>query len=1383
MRRTIVLAAILVLGHTGAFAAPETRLSLLSSSSREIRFRAEFSAPLREQSAAGERLVWPDLGVDGIPGQPGIPTLCVRVALPPDGAVDFESTPEPLGRMGGVTFPVLSPLVEPKSSGLVRPDPVLGSQSDAAPVTEYRSPPRVTLESIGWERGLRIANFTLRPVSWNSTTKEAEWCKALDVTLRIRSAGNEPRRMRGRPDRVGMAEWKHTLINPEDAVLFRVGSADTIPACAGVPPTWFGASESWLRIEIDRNGVYGLTRPALESAGLPVASLDPRTFRLYSGPLYPDLPWTSMGWLGASCASIVPQPAWKHVYEKKAFCEGMGDSSDFQEIALWVKGEGDGTFDSGDAVVFYALGPDNYRDRFGLPPGGEAWFMNPYSDRVVYWLTWDSTLPGSARRMEDVDATPVPGDPEAEQTTGRVHAEGNTFEDPSLYQRGLRWERWYWERMTSDGGVVRKFISLSQWVPGTTIDAVVRYWGAKAPTNSDIFSEAVLHHVQVAVNQVNAGLEVFGGRQPRESFTAHDDTISAMPGRAQTEFTFLLPEVASSDPNRLDWVHLAWIDVTYRRALNLSGVPGEMEIEAGDRRTLHLTGLPSGTPMLIDVSDFRNARRLSGTPSGTEMRVSWNRNMTGVLAVAQDNAWLAPAAMSLDHRPLAWLRDLSEPLDYVIITDEGWMNEAELLAEWRRQHLYGITDTTSGQPPREARVRVVSVKDIMDEFAWGLWDPAALRYFLEYVYLFYGGAGDERLSYCLFLGDTTSDPRNHGGAGSRDYVPSWEDNRDDILNIGFGNVQYVSDDALARFDEPDPCPDELTDLYLGRLPVASRAEVRDLIQKKIIQSEDAPVYGPWRTKAILVADDVCQNGHGDTNQHMYQMENISTVIPRVFQIEKVYLYEYGSDCSIITKPEAKAALLAAWSDGAWLVDYAGHGADVVWADEHVLDLNDTPLLTNLNKYPVVGSFSCSVGKFSNPVRDGLGEAHVRSLQGGSLVSAAATHLTSAASNHAFNLEFVQNLFSNGTDQPTAIGVALMRAKRRRPLEADKYVCLGDPASRLSVPAESLTLEGPSRLDRGESVEIVARTDGGGIRTGTMHVEARDASLVKTQPLTYKMPGAVLYRGQATVEADTARAGFVVPISLRGGPDGRIAAYMSGADWDATGALVPLPVGGLASTGSDTIGPAITIGLTTPEVDAGASVDVTLEDPSGINLTRLFEFRSILLKVTDRQGLEQLREDLTEAFAYDVGSHTRGVLQFRVPDLAPGAYTFTVSATDNFNNRSQTEASAEVGNADTQIVFEGTPLAYPNPFDPDGEPTKLLFSLNRSADVSIRVYTVSGRLVRRAELSAAAGPNAYSWDGRDEAGDPVANGVYLFRVQAERDGSEAAHVLERVVVLR
>ena len=280
-------------------------------------------------------------------------------------------------------------------------------------------------------------------------------------------------------------------------------------------------------------------------------------------------------------------------------------------------------------------------------------------------------------------------------------------------------------------------------------------------------------------------------------------------------------------------------------------------------------------------------------------------------------------------------------------------------------------------------------------------------------------------SYCLLLGDATNDPRDYGGSGVRDYVPSWEDNRDGIGNIVFGNVQYVSDDPLARFDGPgtDGCEDSITDIYLGRVTASNRSEARDLIRDKIIRAEESPPTGPWRTKAILVADDICQGGSRDLlgTAHIRQIEAVADTIPDVFTLDKIYLVEYGDDCSILTKPTAKQDLIQTWTDGAWFVDYVGHGGDVVWADEHVLDLSDTPLLLNGGKLPVVGSFSCSVGKFSNPTRDGLGEAHLRSRSGGSLVTVAATHLTSSASNAATNFVFVQSLFPRGRLDPNRRG--------------------------------------------------------------------------------------------------------------------------------------------------------------------------------------------------------------------------------------------------------------------------------------------------------------------------------------------------------------------------
>ena len=76
--------------------------------------------------------------------------------------------------------------------------------------------------------------------------------------------------------------------------------------------------------------------------------------------------------------------------------------------------------------------------------------------------------------------------------------------------------------------------------------------------------------------------------------------------------------------------------------------------------------------------------------------------------------------------------------------------------------------------------------------------------------------------------------------------------------------------------------------------------------------------------------------------------------------------------------------------------------------------------------------------------------------------------------------------------------------------------------------------------------------------------------------------------------------------------------------------------------------------------------------------------------------------------------------------------------------------------------------FPNPFNPD---TWIPYELPRDADVQIRIYDVSGRLVRKLDLKhKEAGyyitkEDAAYWDGRNDNGDLVASGVYFYRIQA------------------
>ena len=67
--------------------------------------------------------------------------------------------------------------------------------------------------------------------------------------------------------------------------------------------------------------------------------------------------------------------------------------------------------------------------------------------------------------------------------------------------------------------------------------------------------------------------------------------------------------------------------------------------------------------------------------------------------------------------------------------------------------------------------------------------------------------------------------------------------------------------------------------------------------------------------------------------------------------------------------------------------------------------------------------------------------------------------------------------------------------------------------------------------------------------------------------------------------------------------------------------------------------------------------------------------------------------------------------------------------------------------------------YPNPFNPT---TEISFSMEQTADVSLTVFNMLGQSVRVLEnASLEAGTHSYKWDGRDELGQSVSTGVYLY----------------------
>ena len=98
------------------------------------------------------------------------------------------------------------------------------------------------------------------------------------------------------------------------------------------------------------------------------------------------------------------------------------------------------------------------------------------------------------------------------------------------------------------------------------------------------------------------------------------------------------------------------------------------------------------------------------------------------------------------------------------------------------------------------------------------------------------------------------------------------------------------------------------------------------------------------------------------------------------------------------------------------------------------------------------------------------------------------------------------------------------------------------------------------------------------------------------------------------------------------------------------------------------------------------------------------------------------------------------------------------------------ANLKATNAEMWQVPEETSLLpnYPSPFNPE---TWIPYQLAQSADVSLTIYDIQGRVVRdldlghqRAGMYHSRSRAAY-WDGRNAVGEPVASGVYFYTLKA------------------
>jgi hypothetical protein len=169
-----------------------------------------------------------------------------------------------------------------------------------------------------------------------------------------------------------------------------------------------------------------------------------------------------------------------------------------------------------------------------------------------------------------------------------------------------------------------------------------------------------------------------------------------------------------------------------------------------------------------------------------------------------------------------------------------------------------------------------------------------------------------------------------------------------------------------------------------------------------------------------------------------------------------------------------------------------------------------------------------------------------------------------------------------------------------------------------------------------------------------------------------------------------------------------------------------------------------------------------------NYLRLENLRLWLNGVTLNPALDM--DQYMDNFSLQSGE--AGASQNAALEYDPKRSLFTVAA-EGFtegNNilRVQAENLVHTAAAEFSLPVNTTKLAvrevyaYPNPAREAGE-QMIRFSciLSKAADITIRIYTNQGHLVKELRQDGQVGFNAVPWDGRDKYDNQTANGMYLY----------------------
>ena len=451
-----------------------------------------------------------------------------------------------------------------------------------------------------------------------------------------------------------------------------------------------------------------------------------------------------------------------------------------------------------------------------------------------------------------------------------------------------------------------------------------------------------------------------------------------------------------ADGGDMDYSIVVVVRLTYWHLYQAEGDVLEAAAHGGEEVTIR--GFSSAQIRVVDVTqpdavlavEGRVKRDRSGYAVTVVAPGSGNRTLLAFTEGRQARA----ASLHLNH-PSQW-HVSGHGADLVILTHASLLPSLVNLKLWRETQGWAVA--------------LIDVQDLYDEFNFGAKSPWALRAFLKQAHSQW--ARPPR--FLLLAGDASFDPRNILGMGDMDLVPT------KLVDTLY--LETASDDWFGDLDE-----DGVPEIAVGRLAVQTSEQAAAVVQKLIAYDR----AGAGGHATVLVADhDAGFDFEGASDQ-------VKALLPVDATVQEIYRGQTDDAA-------AHAAVLASLQQGAWLLNYVGHGSVEVWLGG-VLSSEDVRALPTTGRLPFVVAMNCLNGFFHDIWTESLGETLQKDPQGGAIAVWASSALTEPAAQAPMNQALVRKLGEGMT-----VGEAAAQAKAAA---SDRdvrwtWILFGDPTTRL-----------------------------------------------------------------------------------------------------------------------------------------------------------------------------------------------------------------------------------------------------------------------------------------------------------------------------------------------